>query len=446
MNAVVDAPFEDATIISEHGADAPVSQVMEDADIIEFEKTPLNIVEFKPDAFQTALQWLSTQVQNHPVDTSTADGLSRAKQIRQMCTKVRGAAESAYKKWYASHSAQQKANIATRDGFIDSVQKIEAPIKAAIAEAEEKAQAAKRERDRIEAERIEGHRVALADLQGLPDQHITSPSAAITALLADLEHPGYIGVRDWQEFRTQAEEALSGVIDKLRAHLANAVTRERLAEIEAQQRAEAEARAEAERQQQAEAARIAVLREGIDAIKATTTMCVGMPSSFIRQQIEALTADQGTDYADLQQEADQARAATLDALNEMLRSTEQAEADAKELAELRAMRAEKEARERAEAEAAERKRAEEEARRVAAEHEAQAQREAAERAERERREAEEAARRAAEAAALARLQANASRLADSLTAVVACARAAGVTATELDAAESLLAEVAGGAL
>jgi hypothetical protein len=471
MSAVIETGVnvEDAVILAEHTSDTeaaasaqPAADAQPMLEVFEIKDTPLHIVKFEKPNFDTALSWLRTQVTQAPIDTTTKDGLARAKQLHTMCVKARGAADEAYNAWNRPYLAQRTENIDTRDTFKDNVTLIEKPIKAALDAQHEIDTAAKREKDRLEAERQAAHQNALYLLQSLPDGYVQSPSADIFAKLEELLAPDYIKQRNWEEFEPAAIDALVRSIEKLNAHMDNARQREQLAELQAQQRAQEEARRAEDEARAREDQRLADLRAGIDAIKGVTTMCVGMDSAFIQGQIDQLNADVQQGFAELQADADQARATVLSALAEMLKAAQQKEADDRELAELRTMRAEKEARE-----AAERQKAEEEAKRVEAarlESERQAAearraeeeaRQAAERAAEEARQvesrAQEAARQeaeriraAAEEARIARLQADAQRLLDMLREIVAYARETGADWPSLGEADALIARIEGG--
>lgn len=156
---------------------------------------------------------------------------------------------------------------------------------------------------------------------------------------------------------------------------------------------EAEKRAAAEK----EAKRIAAIREHIDDIRSIATKAVGLVSWLIAVEIEdlqALAIDVER-FADLTGEAEAARGATLDKLNELHAAAVAHEAEQARLAaerkELERQRAELEAQRRRDEEA----RAEQERK----DAEARAAREAEERAAREAREAEERAQREREEAA-----------------------------------------------
>jgi colicin import membrane protein len=180
------------------------------------------------------------------------------------------------------------------------------------------------------------------------------------------------------------------------------------------------------RKAEIEASRIAALHERIDAIKAIAARAVGKPSAEIEQKIQLVVGMTiGDTYQELKPAAEQAHAATLATLRELLAAALVQEDDARRLAEERAELARRQA-EQAERERAERERvaaeqraaqarideqraaiAREEAearqRREAADREAAAARDKADREARERREAEEQ-RLATERAALRREQ------------------------------------------
>lgn len=447
MNATTDHNHvEDAVIKSESVTGVENTSSATESEVVEIENTPLAISTMSKVSFDDALKFLQAQAKDAAtLDVSTPDGMARAKQLRGFCVKTRGAAEEAYTKWNKPHLDQAKRNRDIRDAFLVDVGVIEKPIKAAIEAQEEIAKERKREKDRIEAERIQGHRVALANLQAFPDAYIKAGADEISAQLDDLLDPNYLKRRDWQEFDVAAADALVTVIEKMQGHHDNAVQRAELAALQAKQRQEEEARQHAEAERVKEQQRLAGLRDGIDAIKGTVQMCVGMGADFIAQQIDSLTQDASEDYAELQAEADQARAAAVDALRELHAQAVKKEADDKEMAELRAMRdrmqAEALAKEKAELKAREdAERAEQEAR-----DRAEAERLAKEKAEREAREAEERERAAAEAARLQRVQAQAVALLDMLKRIVSEARELGCSAAVISEAESMISSIEGSA-
>jgi colicin import membrane protein len=180
---------------------------------------------------------------------------------------------------------------------------------------------------------------------------------------------------------------------------------------------EVEAARELERIRKAEleAARIAGLHERIDAIKAIAARAVGKPSAEIEQKIQLVVGMTIDDkFQELKPAAEQAQAATLATLRELLaaalvqeddarRQAEQAERERAERERVAAEQRAAQARIDEQRAAIAREEAEARQRREAADREAAAAREAADREARERREAEEL-RIANERAALRREQ------------------------------------------
>jgi hypothetical protein len=343
--------IEEAVVLNEEPATATTGTDAPADDIFEIEKTPLSIVAFKADAFNLALSWLGDQVKNTPATVDKADDLSRLKLVRTMCVKARGAADEAYEAWNRPLLLQRTENIAIRDKFKADVKALEAPIDAVIKAEEAKRTEAKRLKDQAEADRIASHRAALAALQALPGKYVRATVEEILAAIDEQKACGLPTVAVWEEFEPQAAELYAQTLDTLAAHLDNAKQREELAALLVSQQAQEAARL-AEEQERIRATQLAAeLRDRIDAIKESVSLCVGMTAAFIQGQIDGL-ATIPDDFGDLQEEAEQARVAAVQTLTELHAAAVKREADDAELAALRKERADREAAEAAKAKAA----------------------------------------------------------------------------------------------
>ncbi|MDW3682973.1 hypothetical protein RA280_14690 [Cupriavidus sp. CV2] len=365
-------------------------------------------------------------------DVKTTAGNKAAREFVQRCVGTRTATEEAYTNWNRPILATQKRVRDRRDEILAEVKAIELPVKEQI-DAEQKRKDEDRiEKARIESARIGAHQACLNAIAMLPRDYLSASVADVTAAIADLESPDYLGQREWEEYADQAKETVDTALSTLRVHLENAKAREELAAMRARQEAEAAARRAEEAKAEAERKRAARLKERIHAIEISPSTCIGLGVKQIQQRIDALAAEAADDFAEFQAEAGAAIEAALGNLNTML----EAARDAEELAELRADKAR---REQAEKDAAARKvREEQEAKEAAerAEREAEAKRQAEARAAEEKRQREEAAARRREQEAAAAAAQRVREQAEALLALLVEARAhvpAGDLADRIDA-------------
>ncbi|WP_186083691.1 hypothetical protein [Burkholderia gladioli] len=334
------------------------------------------------------------------LDFTTTEGLKAAKGLHASLTTLKTAAEDDYKRWNEPILAMGRKAREQRDAIVSAIDAMRAPIKNQIDAAVEARKAKERETQEAEARRIDGHTAAITKLERLHEGFVSASSSSIAEKISELTSFEYLASRDWEEYGDRARDAVRTNIEALKLHLVNAEAREKLAELQARQEA-----AEAERLRNEEAAaaernRVAALRERIQNIQNSPTVCIGMKADQIQRTLDRVNKVDVTEFAELQAEAEQAVAGARNNLETMLQGAK----DAEELAELRHAKKEREEAEakRVEDEAREAREAAERAAREAAEAAAaseRAAREAREASERAEREAAEAARKRTEALA-----------------------------------------------
>ncbi len=307
----------------------------------------------------------------------TPEGKAAAKGFVSKLSKLKTGMDAAYKEWNTPIMALTKHARDTKDKVQDKIAALIEPVQAALDIQKAEDDRIKNEKAVAESRRIDEHVGALTQLEKLHERFVSAPSADIEAQIRDLNSFEYLTRRDWEEYMPRAQEAVRTNLAALETHRTNALSRERLAKLEAEQAAkdaEREAAAAAER---AERARVDGLKERMTNIQTLPSMCIGMGVAEIQGTLNRLnktTADMFAEFAGEAQTAIDNARANLETMLEQ----------AKELAELAEFRAAKARKAQEDAEAAER------AEREAAEAKAAAERaeadriEAAARAERER--------------------------------------------------------------
>ncbi|WP_458763622.1 hypothetical protein [Cupriavidus basilensis] len=343
-----------------------------------------------------------------PFDVKTTAGNKAAREFVQRCVSTRTATEEAYTNWNRPVLAMQKRIREKKEEILASVKAIETPVKELV-DAEQKRKDEERiEKARIESARISAHQACLNAIATLPRDYLSASVADVTAAIADLESPEYLGQREWEEYADQAKEAVASALATLRVHLENAKAREELAAMRAQQEAEAEARRAAAAADEAERKRVAGIKDRIHAIELAASTCIGLGARQIQQRIDSLAREAADDFGEFQAEAGAAIQSALGNLNTMLDAArekeEQERQRAADQAELQKLR-DAEAKRQQDAKDAEQRRIDDERaaeeKRQADERAAEAKRQADARAAEEQREHEAAAARQREKDALA---------------------------------------------
>jgi len=391
-----------------------------------------SVAVLKYDAIEAGLADLRN-ASKEAFDVTTKEGNKAAREFVQRCVSTRTAAQEAYTNWNRPVMAIQKQAREKRDYIIGEVEKVETPVYDQIKADERRKEEERIAKAKAEAARVSAHQACLNAIAMLPRDYLSAPSADVAAAIHDLASPEYLGVRDWEEYADQAQEAVDTALTTLRAHLENAKAREELAAMKAQQEAEAAARRAEEEAAAAERRRVDAIKDRIRAIEMAPNTCIGLGVKQIQQRIDALAREAADDFAEFQADAGAAIEAALGNLNTML----DAARDAEDLVQLRADKARRE--QEAAAEAARKEREEREAKEAAerAEREAEERRQAEARAAEEKRQRDEAEARRREQAAAEAAAARVRAQAGTLLALLTEARAhvpAGDLADRIDAA------------
>lgn len=329
------------------------------------------------DAVAAGLDDLTTKYKGVVYDVTTTKGMADAKAARLEIREPRYAVERIRKGKVSELSAISKA-INTRAAEITSqITALEDPIDGLIKGEEDRKAAEKAERERAEAERIKAMENALQAIRNVPLHAVGKPLAEMQSLLDELAGTDMavfdeVYLTAAKEAMTHSSEALSRAIaeraelDRQQAELAaqkaenERVAREQEEARRAQQEADDQARKERE---QAEAAareeeaakqrRIAEVSRNIDNIRRQAFASLN-GSEQIRDAIEALSAGPllAQEFDSRVQEAESARAETLEALTQRLNLAVQQEEHEAQKAEAQ-RKADQEAQERAAREAQE---------------------------------------------------------------------------------------------
>lgn len=312
-------------------------------------------------------------------DCKTTEGFEEAKAARLAIRTPRYLVENIRKDAKAPILALGRELDAEAARITAALEKIEKPIDDQIKAEETRREEERQRKIREETERVQKIRDRIAALNGLPTSFAASPSQDIVVAIETLTHTPIDD--SFAEFKEEAERAHGAALVALQKCHEAAVAREaeqrrveaQLAELarlraeqEAREKAEREAAAKREREEAerrakeaAEQKRVADIRARIDGIRSLPTAYAGKPSDVVRLAFRDLReATSFESFAEFGNEARQAYAEALTALETEYQAALKREADLRELEQLRAERA---AREEAEAKAAAEKAAAEQA-------------------------------------------------------------------------------------
>lgn len=224
-------------------------------------------------ALEAPLRALAERYRAVAFDVSTPKGLDAAKKARNdLRENGRYAVQRAEDAFKAAANEAKKAVAPKVEELVAIIKPIEDSVHAQIVAREEQLAAEKAERDRIEAERVQKHRDALALIESYVGKAQGLPSDRIAAGLVYVQGLA-VGADVFEEFAERAAETKAVTIERLQAMQEKALADEEAArQAEALRaenarqaaelaalRAEKEAREQAERA--AEDARVAALAE-----------------------------------------------------------------------------------------------------------------------------------------------------------------------------------------
>lgn len=192
-------------------------------------------------------------------------------------------------------------------GIIEQIVALEDPMKAAKKEVDEKEKREKEARIKRLKDRIEHMNQLEREARG-------KPSEVIEEIIAEVEA---IDHADFYELREEALKVREQVLNNLSAIYSERLTYERTA-----------AEREKERKLREEEQRVSVIKERINKCKMIPLDYMGKPAAEIEKvaaSVEKMAITEA-DFAEFTQEAQQAKANTLDQLNRMLEQQRQFEA------------------------------------------------------------------------------------------------------------------------
>lgn len=221
-------------------------------------------------ATEAALAELRQQYQGIVFDVATTKGDKEARAARQELVKLRTSLEAKRKEIKAPALAYASAIDSEARRITAEIRALEEPIDQQIKQEEERKAAEKAERERIEQERVSAIKRKIDALRNLPVDSTADSSAELAATLADLKEY-QITEAEFAEFKQEADDLCSNVVETLERMHAAALAREEEAERQAAERAELERlrrkqeeREAAERAEREEEARkLAAEREAI---------------------------------------------------------------------------------------------------------------------------------------------------------------------------------------
>lgn len=251
-------------------------------------------------------------------DFSNQARVDEAKSLQNRLVKKPIAAVRATSKGLRSAMHQLGKDVtAEEDEAVKAYEDAGAPFAAQITEAQASLDAEKEKARKANEERVAKHEAGLATIRGYADQAKGQTSEKIASAIETLEKLTF--GEEWEEFRVPAANALCETIEKLRTHLAVTQAAERAAADQARIKAE-----HAAQQQALE-------------IQARAMLLIGHPAGEIRDALNLLML---TAYpAPVAEVVQAAHDAAVEQLQGMLADAEQREADAAELAALRAAKA-----------------------------------------------------------------------------------------------------------
>jgi hypothetical protein len=230
-----------------------------------------DIAEYRPHEEQIVR--LETTYANLVVDCSTSEGLANAKEVRVDIRDVRYALANTTKTalvpyQQAVKDAQARVNQVKEFGeaLKERVLAIEAPVDEAIKGEEKRAADAKAERDRLEAERVEGIRAKITRFSSVAAAYATRSAADVANVLQNVKE-SVILPDEYAEFEAEGTIARDNAIEQLETLHRAAVDREEAAAKLAAQQKELEELREKQRIADAEAEELRKQRAEEDSLR-----------------------------------------------------------------------------------------------------------------------------------------------------------------------------------
>lgn len=198
--------------------------------------TTTEIAEFSATA--AGLAELRSQLEGATFDCTTTKGDKEARESRRMLVTLRTSLEATRKELKSPLLAKAKLIDEEAKRITGEIVALETPIDTVIREAEAVREAAKAERERVEAARVNGHLERIQAMRDLPLSLVGKPGRDIANALSAAAPVA----EDFEEYQGQAEAAYGAMVDKLTELLDAANETERQHAELRQQRAEQEAR------------------------------------------------------------------------------------------------------------------------------------------------------------------------------------------------------------
>jgi colicin import membrane protein len=329
------------------------------------ETTKTKLVEFC--RVEQGLTQLRDLVSSTNYDITTTAGDKVARKLRQTCVAIRARTKDVYDINNRPLLERGRALRAMRDHIVGEVEKLEAPLDAAI-KAQEQAKEAERQRKaEIEQQRVAGIRTKINALAAIPTGSVLMKADQIAAEVEAVNAMA-IDEQGFQEFFVEACELRESVLAQLKHLFGAAEMREaqerRLAEERAQlERERAAAAAEAERQAEqarvdrerveAEARRVGGLRARVTDISRIALQAAAMDVAELRAVMATLNSIDISEasFQELAADAAQTRAAVMTDLQRLLDAATARGVEAAERAREAQEARERQAREQAELQA-----------------------------------------------------------------------------------------------
>lgn len=154
------------------------------------------------------------QAEAIPKDLSIKEDYNLVKNGVATIRKLRSAVETRRKELKKDAINYGKQVDLTAKGISERLIAIETPIKLAKTTYDEKVEIAKREKIRIEEERVDAISLRIANIRALVEANISSGAATINDVIEDLQKD--CDVEEWaQEFADKATEAINASVEKL---------------------------------------------------------------------------------------------------------------------------------------------------------------------------------------------------------------------------------------
>lgn len=269
-------------------------------------------------ATEAALGELKQRLQGAKYEVTTTAGMDTARKDRRELVTLRTSLEAKRKEIKAPALAHCKLIDDEAKRITGELVALEQPIDAQIKAEEDRKAAILAEKKRLEAERVATIQARIDKLKAIPIDAVQQKldALALEGLIARLEAV-QLGA-EFAELLEAAKTAKTDVLDSLKLMLTA------LQEKEAEEKS-----LQAEREN---AERVAGIRERIRAIQDWPRGCIGLKADQLRTVFDGFASDPLGDFAELADEAGQARTASLEEINRMIEVAAKAEADAAALA------------------------------------------------------------------------------------------------------------------